>query len=301
MRHVFLCVGLSLSIGCNKGGAWLDPDELSCGRNPFDWFGGLSRHVDRGEVGEGEVSFDYAPPEERIGSIYGVYNTSSGDFSYTANYLDYYLDQDNFSGYGTVFQNGALDILYTVTRSDVLGAVEVYEVREERYACEGYIERWAVGDGGETSLAERVDYVIADDGRVDYDVSRDGADGYRSGSWSSDMSDDYYDEWYLADEDYFAEGVATGAGEVNEDLARFFPDVEYYGDSSYSIWGDETSNYTGYQPGDEDVYVTVYQALDYDGSGGASYQYADGDTCDITFYTDGSCDEDCTGGRTYGC
>ena len=296
MKRVILCASLALTAGCSKNGAWLDAKDLGCGRNPFEWFGGLSRHLDFGDVGEGEVAFNYDPPEVRMSSITGLYNTSTGDFSYTISYQDHYLTQDSVSGYGTVFQNGAIDVLYTVTRTDILGAVEVFNMREERYACEGYIERWDLEEDAEDSLTWRSDYVIAEADRVDYETEYVGIDGFRSGDWASNLSDTYYEELYLADEDYYAEGVEYGNGSVEENLARYFSDIELYGFRAITTVGDETSDYTGYESDETDVYVNVHEEFTYDGAGIASYDYVDGESCEYVYESDGSCSTDCSGG-----
>lgn len=285
--------------GCDKGGAWLDREALSCSQDPYDWFGGMSIYLDNGEVADEAVTFDWAPPQGYIANISGSYDAVSGDYSYTVIYSGYYLETDQVSGYGTIYHNGAVDLLHTVNRTDILGNSSSFQVREERYGCEGISDRYSVPQGtqGEAELLDATSYTIASGDRVNYTREEADGSGVTTGSWWSDLShtytEDYGDSWY-------ADGTEYPNGDRAEEFSSKDDTYSYAGAVEYKANGRQIWDYVARRIGEMQVEFSVYKDINYNGTGSAVWTYDDR-TCNVTYQLNGGCEYTCTDGDAGEC
>jgi hypothetical protein len=288
-----LLAGVLLTGCATEDGAWIYAEEVSCSSNPYSWFGGLSLYMDKGTVGDSSVSFNFGPPQDYISNVAGSYNTTSGDYSYTVTYGDYYLASDYVSGYGTVFHNGAVDILHTIETTDSLGDVDSVQVREERYACEGRTERYSTGAASQRLMV--TDYQIISPTQVNYYSDDEVYGGTISGAWWSDYSttftEDYGDDWY-------SEGVKYKTGEAYEEFTQVGSSYKYIGSITTRANGTQIQDYEIRELDSPEVVATVHREIRYNGAGTASYEYSDGTTCDADYKADGTCSYECSDGSS---
>ncbi len=286
--------------GCDRGGSWLDRESLSCSADAYDWFGGLSLYLDQGELSDGIVDFEYAAPQDYIAKISGSYDAVGGDYDYSVVYSGYYLETDAVSGYGSVYHNGSVDLLHTVVRTDILGSTSSFQVREERYGCDGKARRYSLpqGQGDAPALLDTTWYTIASADQVDYSLEEADGSGGVTGSWWSDLSATYVEDYGA---DWYAEGSSYASGEryksftSEDDIYRYTGTVDYSPDGG-QIWDYEAR----YQTGEQQVVFSVYKDISYSGTGTAVWTYADR-TCEVTYGADGSCSYTCTDGEVGRC
>jgi len=116
----------------------LKEKKLTCSEPFHAWAGGLVAHVNQGN-GNGE--FDYDPLDERIDRIAGAYDLKTGDFFWDEEFdEDAYIEKNEIDGYGTIWNDGDLDIEYDVTAELRNDTEYDYRVRQQRLGCE--METW---------------------------------------------------------------------------------------------------------------------------------------------------------------
>ncbi len=281
--------------------------ELSCEHDAYGWAGGLTRWVD---AGPGDGTFDLQPPEVEISSVKGSYDTETGDFSYEVTYAPgYYLVRGEFEGYGTVYENGDLDILYTETLTDVLDAVYVREVRMERTGCDttGSWTDWFESpedlDGASRDWNFTATFVSADevDSEVAYDV---GGESYlrEATSWS-DFVTDYQTSVTSTSYTYEADGRVASDATVREDFVQTASDASTYEGFSQQAFDGSTHFEYDYSDADGTLLMSCVFDYAYDGSGEGTCTYteeAGGYDCDISITADGDCTYACeANGQTF--
>ncbi len=131
--------GLLLAQGCYVGKVFrVKPKKQTCSEPFLIWGGGLVAHVD---AGKGNGEFSYAPADPLLEWVEGAYDLKTGDFSYVNDYVpDSYRAYDQVDGFGTIWRDGDLDLLYTVEAVTDEDDTFTYDVREQRLGCE--MERW---------------------------------------------------------------------------------------------------------------------------------------------------------------
>jgi len=286
---------LLAATGCSSNGAWLDRKEMSCAADPFDWFGGLSVYLDSGEVGESAVTFNYAAPQGYIDRVAGQYNTSTGDYNYTITYNNYFLQTDVVTGYGTVYHNGALDILETVERTNLAGTTSTWQVREERFVCDGVRQTYTAPKVGQSEFIDETSYKLVSADKVSY--SREDTDngGFISGQYLSDLTHtyvlDYGDEWYSV-------GTELPNGSRSDEFEAIIGDQRYSGTIDYTSTGEQTQIYSVREVGSPAVLWRVNKELNRVGLGTAKFTYTGGDSCDVTYAASGDCEYSCSDGSS---
>lgn len=280
--------------------------DWSCEYEPWDWYGDPVQAVlEADEDGE----FDYDPPGElQVGRV-GAYDFEEGDLSWTTTYLDdYYGVQGEVEGYGTVFEDGDLDLLYRSVFVDVLGEESHGRVRVEREGCSETSRRWEIGAEDDLDATPEEDprewqVEIVSDDQVESTLqfSEDGEDWTWHTIATSELvttttfeagSGDTWGEQVFQDD-----GTGTGTQTIlGEDIDSLYQ-IEYRRDGSRRIV------YASTLAGTDEPYGACDYELSYagEGSGTCSYEI-EGDTweCDITI-TPESCELDCGSNGTYDC
>jgi len=279
--------------GCADKGAWLDRDDMACAADPYDWFGGLSVYLDSGEVGESAVTFNYAAPQGYISSVAGRFDINTGDYNYTVTYSNYFLQTDVVTGYGTVYHNGAVDLLETVERTDLAGAVTTWQAREERYGCDGFRQNYTDPKVGQPEFIDETAYTIVSADKVTWSRTDVDGGGLLSGQHWSDLTQtytlDYGEGWYAA-------GTELPNGSRTDEFESILGDRRYTGTVEYSSTGDELQIYSAREVGSPAVLWRVQKDLNRVGVGSATFTYDDGSTCDVTYTIAGDCEYSCSAG-----
>jgi len=135
MRTVFLWPLLGvIGSGCVPVFKLDKLDKRSCSEDFIAWNGGLTQHVD---AGDGTGEFDYANPDPLIDTTAGYYDLSTGEFFWWDEYLDAgHRQQGHYSGVGTLWRNGDLDLEYELEHYFSDDTKDVWNVRQERFGCE---------------------------------------------------------------------------------------------------------------------------------------------------------------------
>ncbi|MFZ5481277.1 MAG: hypothetical protein ACOZNI_31245 [Myxococcota bacterium] len=130
-----------LLVGCSS---WID-QQPACEYDIYDWSDDLLSHV---LTGDGSGAFDYDPADVPRNGVAGEYDPDSGDFSWSESYAEnYWIDDAEVEGYGTVFHSGDLDLLFTTTVTDMLGETWSQITRVQRSSCDMSMATYA--EGGE--------------------------------------------------------------------------------------------------------------------------------------------------------
>lgn len=265
-------------LGCS---AWID-QEAACDQDVYYWSDDLLAYIMEGD-GSGEFEFD--PVDTPRTNLMGIYAAEDGDFAWVASYdQGYYLRKSEVQGFGTVFHNGNLDLLFTETVTDMLGDVFVSEHRVQRTGCNMTVASWPE-DGS-------VDDAILMEGS--YQGGSKWAWAFESGGYdySGELRSDLTRTTVIEGDDYDYETVAGPDGITTGEF-----DIPC-GDT-FTCEGTSTRNFDGsldehYQVLDDgDDYAEVTTELDYDGSGVITYEFEDGPTCEYTYDEDGDCEYEC--------
>lgn len=116
----------------------LQEKSLTCSEPMLGWGGGLVTHV---MMGKGDGSFDYDPPGGLLDRVVGAMNLRTGDFQWSEDYApDSYRARNDVLGYGTIWEDGDLDIGYDMNAITDEGDEFSITIRERRLGCE--MERW---------------------------------------------------------------------------------------------------------------------------------------------------------------
>lgn len=304
---------LFLLIGCGDGGNFLASDR-ACQHDPFTWWDDMAMYVDAGDTTDAlpatfTWNFEYAP--SYIKNIQGKYSTRSGNFDYTVTYTgDSYLKSRrtsaDFANYGTVYTNGNLDVRSMVTVEDVLGNTSTYVRRDERKGCQGTTGYRYVSDDGDIPKYpdEVVSYEIISDSKVDWESYTESGSvtDTRWGFWTDEYNQveniDYDSNSFSMDS--WTKTFSDGKSESEWSQLDKSSNYLYIGTTTGSKNGAEVDDYTVAE-GNDDPFVTVHSERDYNGDGWATWDYADGTFCEVSYVGDDGCTYSCDGGSTNDC
>ncbi|MCK6504147.1 hypothetical protein L6R53_12225 [Myxococcota bacterium] len=296
-------------LACNPGKSGGGEDyfgDWACEHEPWDWY---SDPVQAVLEADEEGDFDYDPPGALVTGREGSYDFEDGDLEFTSRYLDgYYGVEGRAEGYGTVFDDGDLDLLYRSVFVDVLGEESHTRVRVERSGCSETSKSWAIEAGDDLDATPTEDpfewqLEIVSDDRVEAlsQFSEDGEDWTYSRVWTSDLvtttsfetsSGAAWGQTVMQDD-----GTGTGSQTVLGDEVDATYTIDYRLDGSRRIQS------LGTYAGTDDQYSSCDYELSYEGYGDGACSFdVEGDTwdCDITITPD-SCELDCGGNGTYDC
>ena len=266
----------ALTTGCGKVYKLKDK-KLTCSENLHTWAGGLVTHANQGK---GDGSFDYEPLDPRIDRVAGAYDLNTGDFFWDEEFVeDFYVTANKIDGYGTIWNDGDLDLEYDVVAELRNESEHEYRVREQRLGCD--MERWIEQDiAGQPDPTEVWAGTFADGG-FDY-VHRFGHYGLVMEAEGRTEDDFSYEERLSYDDDgneidWYEEG--DGEGTVRREFE------ERVGGELTGYWerdaeGDFDVSYD-YAPLGSVNQEWEYE-LDYEGDGSGSLRIG-GISCDLDF------------------
>lgn len=300
MRSVVLLVPALLTFtGCGLFDRGNLKGRGACEHNFVSWWGDLSTYVDQGDADGSEWVFEVDPPEQWIVSAKGSYDESTGDFSFSRKYLPRHtIAEYRAEGYGTVYEDGDLDVLLTVNATDVLGASGTWTERHERAGCAGSVTTTYEG-----SDPVEMRYNIVSDNRIEGLIEIDPGGGYyeqrlaflSGGAQTRSTDYDIISEIYNDSVEQDASGTWDG------DFYQSGDGVESEGTFGGDISGASWAKYE--QREDGEVVVIVDQQLNYDGSGQQIVNYPEQNlTCTFTFEAGGAnCEYECDRGQSGEC
>jgi hypothetical protein len=278
---------VALMLGCTS---WID-QEPSCDQDIYSWSDDLLAFV---LTGDGSGEFDFDPDDTPRTSVSGEYSPSDGDFDWKFKYdEDFYLKTAKAVGFGTVFHDGDLDLLWTETVTDMLDVATETTYRVQRDECDMTIATWDASGTADDAFVMAGSY---DDGEV-WSWTSEGSGYTAQGALRQNLSRttqfEYTDgRWKFAN--------AKPDGET---------DLEYTGEwiDGYYCEGTSTLHFEGDTEGEMYVYegdtLEIYITSDHewDGSGVEHQEYRDGLECDFTTDSGGDCSYECTDGQNGSC
>lgn len=281
-------------------------DDWACEYEPWGWYDDPVQAV---LESDDDGDFDYDPPSELVTSRAGSYDFEDGDIGWSSGYLDGYFGViGEVEGYGTVYDNGDVDLLYLSTFEDVLGEVSYTRIRAERQDCSATSKSWVVdaGDALETTPSDdpfEWTYEIVDDDRVEAhtEFTDSGEDWVYDRVFTSDMKT--VTTFEMSSGDAYGETTAYGDGTATATQALLGDDIDYFYEIDSRLDGSRTIVNTGFYAGTSDQYSQCDYDLSYEGEGGGECSFeVEGDTwtCDITITTS-DCELDCGSNGTYDC
>lgn len=312
MRHPLLLLPLA-ALACSADpGANLGQD-MSCEHDPHDWFDNPFASLLQAEDG----AFQLDPIGDAVVDRSGRYDFETGDYETVSTYADEHpYVTITGEGYGTIYDNGDLDLISKAVYLDVLGDSWAEQVRTKRSGCTGSVRRTELDldapvDAQPDERADIVEWTttIVSDTQVDYSLEREDEYGlYLSQSsispdFANQGSFDYADGGYVGNSTMLWDG--TGSSTWEQYGAAFGQDSDFIGDDAYYLDGSRLTAYDVYDAGTTSLVAEVELLWLYDGSATGSYVIHDSGstvTCDVTITEDGeSCSMYCPGYGTYDC
>ncbi len=294
--------------------------DLVCEHDPHSWYDAENATYSLLEAkfsgNKGTFAFD--PVGQPISQRRGAYNLNSGDLEWIDTYQGaHYLEERKVNGYGTIYDNGNLDLLVKVSWTDVLADTWAELLRIERYRCEGNITRYAFDPDW------TVETPPASNAFTEYWASEIKSDTKVTlyGEYSSSgekmvinrtctekiMQDDVWDYGggaYVGSTTRKYDG--TGTRHWQQNGSYYNSDYDYIGDDEYYFDGSSLQEYGVYEAGT--TTMTGFWSLLYTYEGAASGTYtgynAAGNPslqCDVTITANGNCSAACDDGNTYDC
>ncbi len=311
-----LPAGLLLASGLLSG-CGLD---LVCPHDPHSWYDyhNATYTLLQADFQGQNASFDFDPNGDPAMRRKGSYSLSSGDLSWSQNYKGaHYLDNQDVTGYGTIYDNGNLDLLVKVTTTDVLGSIWAELLRVERYRCEGTVSRyafepdwpvehapdsnahteyWATEIKSDTKVTMYGEYLSGNDKMV---INRTCTEGKLR---EDDF--DYAEGGYVGTTTMRYDG--TGIGEWSQFGDIFGSTYDYHGTNEYFFDGSTQQDYDVYTKNTDELKHSWSLLYLYDGSATGDFVQYNNDgsvyrTCDVTITTSGSCTGACDNGSTLNC
>jgi hypothetical protein len=277
MRTVLLYVLMGfLGAGCVPVFKLDKLEDRSCTEDFIPWSGGLTRHVDEGN-GTGE--FDYINPDTLIDQTAGYYDLSTGEFFWWDEYLDAgHRERGHYSGVGTLWRNGDLDLDYEREFYYSDDTKEVWAVRQERFGCEENF-RYASVDN-----PEDLEFVSGSYGSGVYEYTHEWIFGavvaVATGSQKADQS--YVEDLEVIDGPILLVHQETGDGQGNVSRIYSYDDgfTKVEGTWDQGVEGTVSMDYFSKSPGSKRQYwVYHYDAM---GNGEGSWSQDDV-SCDLVF------------------
>lgn len=291
-----------------------DPEDFSCKHSPWSWVDDPVANVLHAQEEDG--TFKFNPKGDLVTSRQGTYDFETGDFSWADSYVDnYYIKESRTTGYGTIYANGDLDVLYKIVDVDYLDEQSAQQIRLEREGCEGsYVKN-------QTSFEAEIDaspppwadqtfgtYEIVSDKQVDiYTESYDDTDAAMmrqqikfTPEIKSEVSWDYADGgWVGVRWDYYD---GTGWSDWVQWGAVLGSDYDLDGMNEFYFDGSYLQAYDAYRVGTTNLRYSVSIHYLYDGSATGTYWTPGGLTCDITMQPGGErCRMECSDGSSSRC
>lgn len=285
-----------LLIGCTS---WVDQTP-ACDLDVYGWSDDLLGHV---LTGDGSGAFDYDPEDIPRQRVSGAYKPGSGNFSYTVGYSgEYWLQQEEVEGFGTVFHNGNLDLRYEVQRTDRLDEEWTTTYDVERTGCDVVVQTWA------GAMDEEDPVVFIEEGRYEdalsyhWEAETDDAD-YAGGArinQSRTASAEAKDGSYTSFTSYSPDGTAAQdwEGDCYTDSGDYF----CAGVTDTKFNGDVVQEYTVELDGD--IVAEMVWEYFYEGGGTGDVTWIDGKNevqCDYEIDEDDNCTLDCDDGTDGPC
>lgn len=296
-----LLLALALLPGCGIiGGNYLSRD-LACEHDVYSWWGGMTQNVYYGDKNGDTIDWAYPPYEGWITRKLGNYDTVTGDYTARQQFHpEHYMESYVAVGFGTVFEDGDLDIGDVVTEKDILGEEIKYQRRHRREGCSGSIRTiWDQGTEGTDTIVE---YVIQSPTQVQL-----------STSITDDAFTGSYNQLRTIDSDFNVTGETTQTWEGGNSASTFTQDIDlnyssdwsqsttefdYFGSSTSDLTGRSTSDYEVYEGETLRAHITYNRA--YDGSGSGTYDDFGQDlSCTVVYRSNGNCTYDCGADGTF--
>jgi hypothetical protein len=294
--------------------------DLVCPYDPHDWYdqhNATYTMMNAGFSGD-RGGFDFDPVGKAATRRNGSYNLLNGNLAWEDWYdPGYWLESRTVEGYGTVYDNGNLDLLVKVSFTDKLAATWAELLRIERYRCEGSVTRYDFEPNW------TVDTPPADNAYTEYWATEIRSDTkvtmygeYLSGNDKMVINRDCTEKTFMSDTFDFAEGGfvgtqvwkfdATGEREWDQWAGILGGSYDYHGNDEYFFDGSRTQYYGVYTKNTNDMVASWDMAYQYAGSGSGTYtEYnAAGNpsrTCDITVTANGDCTGTCDNGTSITC
>ncbi|MFH1466755.1 MAG: hypothetical protein ABIO70_20385 [Pseudomonadota bacterium] len=305
---------VALLSACLPQGAATSPGEdLSCEYDPHDWWENAFTSL---LMADSDGHFDYDPYGDVLVGRAGGYDFSTGDFSWsTAYHAEHPYTAAETEGYGTIYDNGDLDLVAKTVFTDVLGATWADQIRTKREGCTGTLRRSelavdAPADAQPEPWADSLTWevTIAADDVVAYHMEMEEEFGlYVSDSTSTpDVASagtvDYADGGYVTESLMYYDG--TGETSWVQHGAAFGDDVDFLGVDTYYLNGSTLRDYDIYDAGTQNLQAEIELLYLYDGSATGTYSSSyqgSSYTCEVTITVGGgSCTMECDFG-TYDC
>lgn len=278
-------------LGCT---AWID-QEPACDQDVYWWSDDLLAHI---LMGDGSGEFDYDPIDDPRESLDGEYDTDDGDFSWTEKFdSDYYLRRNAVEGFGTVYHNGNLDLLFTETVTDMLDETWGTVFRVQRDECDMTIATWDAEADIDSALVMVGSY--EDEAVWSWEAE---VEGYTyTGALRQSLQRTNQIE--ADDGSYWAFTSATPDGETEQEWNGACGDgLNCEGTSTRHFDGTLEESYVAYDGGE--LYAEIEGEFAYDQSGEQTIvYYLDGDTttCTYTYESAEDCSYECDDGSDGAC
>ncbi|MDP2307850.1 MAG: hypothetical protein Q8P18_17625 [Pseudomonadota bacterium] len=282
-----MLIALTL-LGCS---AWID-QEPACDQDIYYWSDDLLAFV---LTGDGSGDFEFDPEDTPRTEVAGSYDPDNGDSEWVAKYdADYYIRRTEAEGFGTVFHNGNLDLLFTETVTDMLGDVFETDYRVQRTGCDMTIASW--------DSSGNVDDAFVMAGSYSEDSVWSWEADFPGYSYTGSLRQNLNRTSLIEAEDgsYWAFTTAKPDGETTQDWTGDCGDgLTCEGTSTRHFDGTLESSLTAFDG--EDEYAESVGSFEYDGSGVETITYVGGATCDFTYQADGDCEYECDDGEDGDC
>jgi len=293
---------LSLA-GCQGHG------ELLCARDVHDWYDNPTYTLVQADT---TGAFDFDPVGEPIQRRNGKYNLNNGSLHYTDHYKSgYYLDERVVDGFGTIYDNGNLDLAYTSVVTDCVGVISALYVRMERTRCEGTLSVWDVdpastwdqGPPAGTAALTRTVSIDSPEKVTSYMQTTSSGQPYiENTTYTPDVL--YTSEVDIANGGYVSRSTMDldGTGRANwSQFGAIFGDAyDYAGTTRYLFNGGYHEEYTIYEAGTQTAVAEMTIDMAYDGTGTGTY--TEGNTsCDLVYAAGDACTYTCSDGSTGRC
>ena len=314
--HRALSTGLLLASGLLSG-CGLD---LVCPHDPHSWYDGdnATYTVLEADFAGQSANFDFDPAGAANSRRKGSYNLNTGDLAWVDSYQPaHWLEERQVSGYGTIYDNGNLDLLVKVTWTDVLADTWAQLLRIERYRCEGNTTRysfdpdWTIEQAPEAdSHTEYWASEIKSDTKVTLygEYSSSGSKMVINRTCTQKVMQQ--DDWDYSDGAYVGTTTrrydGTGESQWTQWGAAYNSDYDYVGDDQFYFDGSSLQEYGVYEAGTDSLTSFWSLLYQYDGSAVGTYTgyNAAGNPslqCTVTITANGSCTAACDDGNSYDC
>lgn len=282
-----MLIALTL-LGCS---AWID-QEPACDQDVYHWSDDALAFVLTGD-GSGEFAFD--PLDAPRTDVSGSYDPISGDLEWVAKYdAEFYIRRTEAEGFGTVYHNGDLDLLYTETVTDMLGDVFETDYRVQRTGCDMTIASWATEGSVDDALVMVGSY--SEDSVWSWEVD------YPGYSYTGSLRQNLNRTTLVDAEDgsYWAFTTAMPDGETTQEWSGDCGEgITCEGTNTRHFDGRLDTTLTAFEG--NDLYFKSVGSFEYDGSGVETIEYMGGAVCELTYEADGACEYECDDGEDGAC